>query len=120
MIIFGILERGDKVSVSIVQNVSAKTLMNETVKKVRRDSIVYTDKWHGYDSSMFCGYKYSQLITDTNSNQAVYIHWIEGFWNFAKERLIKHHGISPGKFLLYIKEWNEDTTTKITTCLIYW
>ncbi|RZN42199.1 MAG: DDE transposase, partial [Methanophagales archaeon ANME-1-THS] len=26
------------------------------------------------------------------------------FWSFAKERLIKHHGISKEKFLLYIKE----------------
>jgi transposase len=29
---------------------------------------------------------------------------VEGFWSFAKERLIKHHGISKNKFLLYIKE----------------
>ncbi|MEM3099693.1 MAG: transposase [Nitrososphaerales archaeon] len=34
----------------------------------------------------------------------VYINGIEGLWSFAKERLIKHHGISPRKFLLYIKE----------------
>ncbi len=29
---------------------------------------------------------------------------MEGFWSYAKERLIKHHGISPEKFPLYIKE----------------
>jgi len=29
---------------------------------------------------------------------------VEGFWSFAKEILIKHHGISKNKFLLYIKE----------------
>lgn len=104
-IVFGILERGGKVSVSIVQNVSADTLMNETVKKVRRGSIVYTDKWRGYDSLMFCGYKH--LSVDHRykfKSGKVYINGIEGFWSFAKERLIKHHGISPGKFLLYIKE----------------
>ena len=49
-IVFGILERGGKVSVDIVKDVSAATLMNETVKKVRRGSIVYTDKWRSYDS----------------------------------------------------------------------
>jgi transposase len=27
-----------------------------------------------------------------------------GFWRFAKERLIKHHGISPGKLALYLRE----------------
>ncbi len=33
-----------------------------------------------------------------------YINGVEGFWSFAKERLIKHHGISWHKFLLYLKE----------------
>jgi transposase len=29
---------------------------------------------------------------------------MEGFWSYAKERLAKHHGASPKKFPLYIKE----------------
>ncbi|MFN3654220.1 MAG: IS1595 family transposase [Candidatus Nitrosotenuis sp.] len=104
-IVFGILERGGRVSVSIIQNVSADTLMGETVKKVRRGSIVYTDKWRGYDSLMFCGYKHLSIDHKYKFKSGkVYINGIEGFWSFAKERLIKHHGISPRKFLLYIKE----------------
>lgn len=104
-IVFGILERGGKVSVSIIQNVSAERLMGETVKKVRRGSVVYTDKWRGYDSLMFCGYKHLSIDHKYKFKSGkVYINGIEGFWSFAKERLIKHHGISPDKFLLYIKE----------------
>ena len=38
------------------------------------------------------------------ANGKVYINGIEGFWSFAKEGMAKHHGVSPGKFLLYIKE----------------
>jgi transposase len=49
-IVFGILERGGKVSVDVVKYVSVETLMQETVKKMRRGSIVYTDKWRSYDS----------------------------------------------------------------------
>lgn len=104
-IVFGILERGGKVSVSIVQDVSAKSLMTETVKRVRRGSIVYTDRWRGYDSLMFCGYKHLNIDHRYKFKQGkVYINGIEGFWSFAKERLIKHHGISRQKFLFYIKE----------------
>ena len=44
-IVFGILERRGKVAVNIVKDVSAETLIHETVTKVRRGSIVYTDKW---------------------------------------------------------------------------
>ena len=105
VIVFGILERKGKVSVSIVRDVKAETLMKETVKKVRRGSIVYTDKWKGYDSLMFCGYRHLSIDHGKRfSRGKVYINGIEGFWSFAKERLIKHHGISPSKFLYYIKE----------------
>jgi len=104
-IVYGILERGGKVSVNIVQDVSAESLMTETVKRVRRGSIVYTDKWRGYDSLMFCGYKHLNIDHRYKFKQGkVYINGIEGFWSFAKERLIKHHGISRQKFLFYIKE----------------
>jgi len=104
-IVFGILGRRGRVSVSVVKDASAESLMNETVKKVRRGSIVYTDKWRGYDSLMFCGYKHLSIDHTHKFKQGkVYINGIEGFWSFAKERLIKHHGISPRKFLQYIKE----------------
>jgi len=104
-IVFGILERVGRVSVSIVQDVSAEGLMTETVKRVRRGSIVYTDKWRGYDSLMFCGYKHLNIDHRHKFKQGmVYINGIEGFWSFAKERLIKPHGISRKKFLYYIKE----------------
>jgi len=85
--------------------VTAESLMTETVKRVRRGSIVYTDKWRGYDSLMFCGYKHLNIDHRYKFKQGkVYINGIEGFWSFAKERLIKHHGISRKKFLFYIKE----------------
>jgi transposase len=104
-IVFGILERGGKVAVNIVKDVSAETLINETVTKVRRGSIVYTDKWKGYDSLMFCGYRHLNIDHGYRFKQAkICINGVEGFWSFAKERLIKHHGISKNKFLLYIKE----------------
>lgn len=105
VIVFGILERKGKVSVDIVPDVSAETLLQSTVKKVRRGSIVYTDKWKGYDSLMFCGYRHLRIDHKKEFKQGkVYINSIEGFWSFAKERLIKFHGISPRKFLCYIKE----------------
>ena len=104
-IVFGILERRGKVSVDIVSNVSAKTLLASTVKKVKKGSIVYTDKWHGYDSLMFSGYKHMSVDHQKRfANGKVYINGIEGFWSFAKERMAKHHGVSPDKFLIYIKE----------------
>jgi len=104
-IVFGILERNGIVHINIVKDVTAESLINETVKKVRRGSIVYTDKWKGYDSLMFCGYKHLSVDHKYKFKRGkVYINGIEGFWSFAKERLIKFHGVSKEKFIYYLKE----------------
>lgn len=103
--VFGVLERNGRVCVEVVPNVRAETLLGLTIKKVRRGSIVYTDRFKSYDALMCCGYRH--LSVDHASKFAegrVYINGLEGFWSYAKERLMKHHGISPQKFPLYLKE----------------
>ena len=103
--VFGILERKGIVQVEVLPNVSAQSLLNLTVKKVRRGSIVYTDKFRGYDALMFCGYRHLRIDHQkVFSSGKVYINGLEGFWSYAKERLIKHHGVSIRKFPLYLKE----------------
>jgi len=103
--VFGILERNGVVKVEVVKNVRAETLLNLTVKTVRRGSIVYTDKFRSYDSLMFCGYRHLKIDHKKRfASGKVYINGVEGFWSYAKERLIKHHGVSKEKFPLYLKE----------------
>ena len=38
------------------------------------------------------------------ANGKVYINGIEGFWSYAKERLLKYHGLSTQLFPLYLKK----------------
>ena len=103
--VFGVLERQGRVNVEVVPKVKAETLLHLTVKKVRRGSIVYTDRYKSYDALMFCGYRHLKVDHSTRFSQGrVYINGLEGFWSFAKERLMKHHGISPKRFPLYVKE----------------
>ncbi|MEW6086683.1 MAG: IS1595 family transposase [Chloroflexota bacterium] len=103
--VFGILERDGIVRVEAVRDVSAETLLGLTVKTVRRGSIVYTDRFKSYDSLMFCGYRHLSIDHKKHfASGKVYINGVEGFWSFAKERLIKHHGVSKEKFPLYLKE----------------
>ena len=103
--VFGILERDGVVRIEVIKDVTAETLLNMTIKTVRRGSIVYTDKFRGYDSLMFCGYRHIKINhTKRFASGKVYINGVEGFWSYAKERLIKFHGISRAKFPLYIKE----------------
>lgn len=103
--VFGILERDGLVKVEVLKEVKAETILNLTVKTVRRGSIVYTDRYGIYDSLMFCGYRHLKVDhKKCFASGKVYINGIEGFWSFAKERLIKHHGVSRDRFPLYLKE----------------
>lgn len=127
--VFGILERKGQVRVTVVPNVSAQSLLSETVKMVRRGTIVYTDKFRGYDALMFCGYCHLRINhTKRFANGKVYINGLEGFWSYAKERLAKFHGVSKEYFPLYLNEmafrYNHrkenifDFLTKIVTNLV--
>lgn len=103
--VFGIYERNGTVRVEVVKNVTAESLLNMTIKTVRRGSIVYTDKFRGYDALMFCGYRHLKVDHKKRfSSGKVYINGVEGFWSYAKERIIKFHGVSKKKFPLYLKE----------------
>jgi transposase len=103
--VFGILERAGQVRVEVVPNVKAETLLTLAVKKVRRGSMVYTDRYQSYDSLMFCGFRHLQVDHSQRfASGKVYINGLEGFWSYAKERLIKFHGVSKEKFPFYLKE----------------
>jgi transposase len=47
--VFGILERGGKVRVEVVHNVTGETLLMMAIKKVKRGSLIYTDKFRRYN-----------------------------------------------------------------------
>ena len=103
--VFGILERKGRVQVTPVPNVTGKTLIEETVKMVKRGSLVYTDKFRGYDALTFCGYRHLKVDHGKQfSRGRVHINGLEGFWSYAKGKLFKHHGVSPEKFPLYLYE----------------
>jgi transposase len=65
---------------------------------------------------MSCGYRHLNIDHQYKFKQGkVHINGIEGFWSFAKERLMKRHGISKEKFLYYIKEmeWRYNNREKV-------
>jgi transposase len=103
--VFGILERGGKVRVEVVQNVTGETLLTMAIKKVKRGSLIYSDKFRSYNGLISYGFRHLRIDHGKRFvNGKVYINGIEGFWSFAKERLMKYHGVNPNKFPLYLKE----------------
>jgi transposase len=107
--VFGILERRGRVEVAVVPDCSAESLLSATVRTVKRGSLVYTDRWKGYDTLAFCGYRHLRVdharrFSAPSGRRKVHINGLEGFWSYAKGKLIKFHGVSPAKFPLYLYE----------------
>src|SRR5659263_132569 len=74
-------------------------------RKGKRGSLVYTDKFRGYDALTFCGYRHLKVVHGTRfSRSQVHIHGLEGLWSYAKGKLFKHHAVSPEKFPLNLYE----------------
>lgn len=105
--VFGIYERADGiVYVKPIRDVTKPTLQDIIKGKVSIETTIYSDTWGSYN-----GLKQEFADHQTVSHQdneykrgAASINGIEGFWGYAKERLLKHHGMSPNNFLLYLKE----------------
>lgn len=123
--VFGILERGGKVRVEVVRDVQGETLLEMAIRKVKRGSLVYTDKFRSYNGLVTYGFRHRRIDHGIRFvNGKVYINGIEGFWSFAKERLMKYHGVRPGKFPFYLKELefrynhrNRDIYDDVVKCL---
>ena len=78
-----------KVKVEVVKDVSCE-LLRETIKKVKRGSLIYTDKFRSYDGLVMYGFRHERVDKSIRfANGKVYINGIEGFWSYAKERFIK-------------------------------
>ena len=104
VIVLGLLERKGKIYATIVENVTANSLLNEIKNRSDKGSVFYTDKFKSYKSLKF----YRKHLTidhqKTFGRGKNHINGLEGFWSYAKERLLKYHGVSKENFILYLKE----------------
>lgn len=106
--VFGIKKRSDgTVYTEIIQNASKQSLLPIVKRLVsKHDSIIYTDKWKGYDGLVFDGYKHKRInhSKSYSNRKGTHVNGIENFWSFAKRRLSKFNGISRKTSRLHLKE----------------
>lgn len=91
-IIFGTFKRNGSVYTEMVANCSKATLQKAIGGKVSLDSVICSDGWRGYDGLVDVGYG-THLRVDHGKDEFVrskaHINGIEGFWGYAKTRLVK-------------------------------
>ena len=106
-IVFGIFQRNGHVHTEIVPDCKKVTLQQAIRGKVELETIIYTDGWRGYNGLVDVGYG-KHLRVDHGRDEFVkgrtHINGIEGFWGFAKTRLVRFRGMRPETFNLHLKE----------------
>ena len=103
--VFGLLKRGGKVYALPVPDAKRRTLMPIIRRKIRPDSIVYTDCFSPYDALDVSEFHHVRINHDALfADGKNHINGIENFWNQAKRILRKYNGIPKSSFFLFLKE----------------
>jgi len=105
VVVFGMLKRHGKVYTVVVENTKTKTLMGEIARKIKPDSVVYSDAYHSYDALDVSEFHHHRIDhSDVFVDKKNHINGIENFWNQAKRVLRKYNGIDKKNFPLFLKE----------------
>lgn len=106
--VFGLLKRNGRVYTEIIPNCKKATLLPIIRGKVDPSTVIYSDKWRGYDGLVDVGYDKHFRVNHGDNEFAkkgtgIHINGIENFWSFTKRRLSKFNGVKVN-FELHLKE----------------
>lgn len=105
--VFGILKRNGRVYTEIVPNCKKSTLQTIIQGQIDNSTIIYSDKWRGYDGLVAVGYdrhfRVNHGENEFSQKNGIHINGIENFWSFSKRRLSKFNGVKKN-FELHLKE----------------
>jgi transposase-like protein len=107
IIVFGLFKRNGKVYTHIVPDAKATTLLPLIRGQVSDEVAINTDSWRSYDGLVDMGYQKHYRVNHAE-NEFVrgrnHVNGIEGFWGYAKHRLVKFNGVKKELFELHLKE----------------
>jgi len=105
VVVFGILKRHGKVYTAVVDDTKTSTLMPIISRKIKPDSVVYTDSYSAYNALDVSRFHHHRINHSTHFGEGKnHINGIENFWNQAKRVLRKYNGIHKASFPLFLKE----------------
>lgn len=104
--VFGIRERKGNVFIDLLPNLSEETIEGIITKKVIVGSTVMTDEFTSYKGLIYKGYihRFVEHGKEEYKKGNVHINGMENFWNWAKEHMIKFHGVFRHNLFIYLKE----------------
>ncbi|MBE7728397.1 IS1595 family transposase [Komagataeibacter sp. FXV3] len=103
--VFGLLKRGGRVHAVMIPDAGSRTPMSVIRKKIRSDSIVYSDTWHAYRTLDVSEFRHERINHATRfSDGRNHIKGIENFWSQAKRHLRRYNGTPRQDVHLFLAE----------------
>ena len=107
--VFGILERGGMVFIDYLPDTAPEDLLyynlHFSLPLSRLGAIIYSDRYRRYATLVTCGAEVlSRRFVEVAGHAPAVAPSREGFWPYARDRLVRFHGVTARKFPLYLKE----------------
>ena len=113
MPVFGMVERGGRVSAHVVPDVTAGTLLGHIEKRVLPEAMVYTDEYPSYGRLADRGFHHRRIkhLAGVYVVGDVHTNTIEGFWALLKNGIRGvYHSVSTEYLQDYINEYTFRST----------
>ena len=125
VIVFGLLKRGGRVHAVMIPDVRRTTLLPIVRRRIRPDSVVYTDAMRSYDTLDVSGFRHLRIDHGKGFGRGgAHINGIENFWSQAKRHLRRFNGIPRQHFPLFLAEcewrFNYGPAPKLRKILSQW
>ena len=125
VIVFGLLKRRGRVHAVMIPNVRKTTLLPIMKRRIRPDSLVYTDAMRSYDTLHTSGFRHLRIDHGKGFGRGrSHINGIENFWSQAKRHLRRFNGIPRHSFHLFLAEcewrFNHGPASNLRKILAQW
>ncbi len=103
--VFGRLKLGGRVYTRVIADASGGTLAPLVTRKVAPESMVYSERWRGYNALDVSDLRPLRINhSERFARGRNHINGIENVWNQAKRHLRRFNGVPRAHFELFLKE----------------
>jgi transposase len=101
---FGLIERGGRIRIIPIEDLTAEAVLQEQPKFAKQGSIIFTGPFQEYDGMILWRYRLSSGAAKRFGRGRPPLDGLDGFWNFARNRLGRFHRSSDQDLYYFLKE----------------
>ena len=102
--IFGLTERNGRITISVIMDLGADTVLREQPKFAKQGPIIFTGPFREYDGVILWRFRLPPGVAKNSPKGKSPLDGLDSFWSFARPRLSKFHRTSDLDLFYFLKE----------------